>query len=170
MSQPEMPPLRKLVLTALLSTAGVLLSGLSIPLGPTRCFPFQHAINVIAGVLLGPWWAAGAAFTTSALRLALGTGTLFAFPGSIPGALAVGLASRVFRERPLWAAAAEPFGTVLVGASLSAVVIAPFTNAKATFAMLGPAFLVSSISGVILGSLVLITLPRAVRGAGHTPS
>ncbi|MDO9509074.1 MAG: energy coupling factor transporter S component ThiW, partial [Thermovirgaceae bacterium] len=49
-----MPPLRKLVLTALLSAAGVLLSSLSIPLGPTRCFPFQHAINVIAGVLLGP--------------------------------------------------------------------------------------------------------------------
>jgi len=60
--------------------------------GPTKCFPFQHAVNAVAGVLLGPWWAAAAAFVASVIRNMLGTGTLFAFPGSIPGALAVGLA------------------------------------------------------------------------------
>jgi hypothetical protein len=27
------------------------------PDGADAVFPFQHAVNAIAGVLLGPWWA-----------------------------------------------------------------------------------------------------------------
>ena len=45
---------RKMCIAGLLAGAAVLLSGVSIPMGPTRCFPFQHAVNAIAGVLLGP--------------------------------------------------------------------------------------------------------------------
>jgi energy coupling factor transporter S component ThiW len=153
-------PLRKLVLTALLASVGVVLSGFSIPLGPTRCFPVQHAVNAIAGVLLGPWWAAGAAFTTSTLRVALGTGTLFAFPGSIPGALAVGFAASALKKRRLAAVLAEPLGTSIVGTGLSAAVIAPAIHSGATFAMLFPPFLASSASGAFLGALVLAALSR----------
>ena len=61
-------------------------------MGPARCYPFQHTINVLAGAALGPWWAAGTAFATNLLRNMAGTGTFFAFPGSIPGAIAAGLA------------------------------------------------------------------------------
>ncbi len=153
-------PLRKLVLAALFASVGVFLSGLSIPLGPTRCFPIQHAVNVMAGVLLGPWWAAGAAFITSTLRLATGTGTFFAYPGSIPGALAVGLAASLFKRRRIYAALAEPLGTSIVGTSLSSAVIAPAIHSGATFTMLFPAFLASSASGAFLGALVLAALSR----------
>lgn len=159
----EMRPIRKLILTALLASLGVVLSGFSIPLGPTRCFPVQHAVNTVAGVLLGPWWAAGAAFTTSTLRVAMGTGTLFAFPGSIPGALAVGFAARALRRRPALAAAAEPLGTSFAGTALSAFIIAPAIHSGATFAMLFPPFFASSASGALLGGLVLAALARVRR-------
>jgi len=155
--------LRKLVLAALFASVGVFLSGLSIPLGPTRCFPIQHAVNVIAGVLLGPWWAAGAAFITSTLRLATGTGTFFAYPGSIPGALAVGLAASLLRRRRIYASLAEPLGTSIVGTGLSAAVIAPAVHSNATFAMLFAPFFASSVSGTVLGALVLVVLERSRR-------
>ena len=78
---------QRLALTATLVALGVALSALSIPVGPARVFPFQHLLNVVAGVLLGPAHAVLAAFAISVLRNALGTGTVLAFPGSIFGAL-----------------------------------------------------------------------------------
>ena len=51
--------LRVMLLAALLAAAAVLLAPFSFPVGPSRCFPFQHTINAVAGVLLGPWWAVG---------------------------------------------------------------------------------------------------------------
>ena len=90
---------RKAVLAGVLAAAGVALSVVSIPMGPTKCFPFPHTINVVAGIVLGPWWAVGAAFTTSVIRTLLGTGSLFAFPGSMFGALFVGLAARALPDK-----------------------------------------------------------------------
>ncbi len=157
---PANSALRRMVLAALLASVGFLLSGLSIPLGPTRCFPVQHAINVVSGVLLGPWWAAGTAFTTSTLRIAAGTGTLFAYPGSIPGAFAVGLAASAIGRRKVYAALAEPLGTSVVGAGLGSVVIAPALHSGATFSTLFLPFLASSATGAFLGALVLAALSR----------
>jgi len=91
--------IKKLTVAGLLAGAGVLLSGIYIPVGPTKCFPFQHTINVLAGILLGPWWGASIAFVTSFIRNMMGTGSLFAFPGSIPGVLMVGFAYRLFKKR-----------------------------------------------------------------------
>ena len=79
----KMTIFKKALAAGILAGAGVALSFVSIPVGPTKCFPFQHSINVIAGVLLGPFWAVGTAFTTSLIRNMMGTGSLFAFPGSI---------------------------------------------------------------------------------------
>ena len=151
--------IRKVTLAGLLAALAVLLSGFSIPVGPTRCFPFQHAVNAVAGILLGPWWAAGAAFASSFIRNMLGTGTLFAFPGSIPGALAVGFAWRVFRKD--WVALAEPIGTGFVGAWLSAVIIAPSIGSTVGFGILMPAFMASSVPGALLGWAALAVLRKA---------
>ena len=68
---------RRAVLAGAFAAAGVVLSVVSIPVGPTKCFPFQHTINVLAGAILGPWWAVGAAFTTSIVRICL-YGTILA--------------------------------------------------------------------------------------------
>jgi energy coupling factor transporter S component ThiW len=161
-SLPIRSELRSLVLAGLLAATAVLLSGLSVPVGPTRCLPFQHAVNAVAGVLLGPWWAAGVAFTASLIRNLLGTGTPFAFPGSIPGALAVGFAWRLLGRD--WAALAEPLGTGLVGALLSAWLVGPLLGRTVTAGVLVPAFLVSSVPGSVLGLLALTSLRKVGLG------
>ncbi len=154
--------IRRTCIAGLLAAAAVLLSGISIPVGPTKCFPFQHAVNAIAGVLLGPWWAAGAAVVTSVVRNITGTGTLFAFPGSIPGALVVGFAYRFLRKD--WAALLEPLGTGPVGATLSALLLGPALGMAPGFTALQSAFLASSIPGAIIGYAVLRILRRTIRG------
>ncbi len=151
--------LRRLSVAGLLTATALLLSGVSFPFGPTKCFPFQHAINVIAAVLLGPWWAMGTATITSVLRVSMGTGTLFAFPGSIPGALAVGLAYQVFKKD--WCALAEPLGTGPIGASIAALLIAPTTGHCIGFWALQGAFLTSSVPGCIIGYAVILGLRKS---------
>ena len=142
---------------------GVLLPSFAIPVGGARVFPFQHAINaVVAGVLLGPWWAAGSALVTETLRVSIGTGSLFAFPGSPFGAIAVGLAyGRLRRDE---AALFEPLGTVFVGATLGALLISPVLGeAAGGLLALMVAFALSSIPGAIIGYLVL----KVLRRTGH---
>ena len=117
---------RKLALAGLFAALGVLLSLFAIPVGGARVLPFQHAINAVAGVVVGPWWAAGAALVAATLRFSLGTGSLFAFPGSPFGALVVGLVY-VYLKRDE-AALTEPLGTVLIGAPLGALLITPFLD------------------------------------------
>ncbi|WP_286846141.1 MULTISPECIES: energy coupling factor transporter S component ThiW [Aminobacterium] len=148
--------IKKLTVAGLLASAGVLLSGVYIPFGPTKCFPFQHTINAFSGILLGPWWAASIAFVTSFIRNMMGTGSLFAFPGSIPGALMVGFTYRLFKKD--WAALAEPLGTGPIGATLSALVIGPAIEKTPALGGLQMAFLASSIPGALLGyGLVVLT-------------
>ena len=154
--------LRAMLLSALFAAAAVLLSPLSFPVGPSRCFPFQHTLNAIAGVLLGPWWAVGSAFVTSFVRYTTGMGTILAFPGSLFGALAVGLASRTLLRGPrlrAWSAWAEPCATGTLGALVSALIVSP-ESAGAMFATLSVAFLISSVPGAALGFLILKGLEK----------
>lgn len=85
---------RKLVLTAVFAAVPVVLSFVpgSIPVAGAKLLPWQHMTNAVAGVVLGPWYAALAATLAAVLRNLFGVGTLLAFPGGIPGALVVGLA------------------------------------------------------------------------------
>jgi len=150
---------RRLVLAALFAALGVLLSSFAVPVGASRVFPFQHALNAVAGVLLGPWWAAGSALVTATIRISLGTGTLFAFPGSPFGAIAVGLAYKFLRRDE--AALFEPVGTVLVGAVLGAVLISPLLEGTVGGLLaLMLAFALSSVPGAVIGYLLLKTLRK----------
>jgi|SRR5699024_9438454 len=56
------------------------------PAGVAKAYPVQHAVNVIAAVMLGPGPAVIIAFMIALLRNMLGLGTLLAFPGSMFGA------------------------------------------------------------------------------------
>ncbi len=160
--------IKKSILTGALAAVGVVLSVVSIPMGPTRCFPFQHSINVVAGVLLGPWWAVGAAFITSLIRNFFGTGSLFAFPGSMFGAFFVGVAARALPERwKIFAACAEPVGTGIVGAWVSAAFLAPHFGQSVGFTFFSASFLTSSVPGAIIGALLLCCLEK-MRGAKKT--
>lgn len=175
-----LPAVQKLAVAATFVALGVVLSTFSIPVGPARIFPFQHTLNVVAGVLLGPWYAVLTAFAISVLRNALGTGTFLAFPGSMFGAFLVGFVYHYVRKTDL-VAFLEPVGTVLAGGLVSYLLIAPldapsivlgfiranppsarpylglFSGALALLA----AFAVSSVPGATLGYLCLSALRRA---------
>ncbi|GAB1487534.1 energy coupling factor transporter S component ThiW [Aminivibrio sp.] len=157
---PEMEILfdEKICIAGMLGASAVLLSGFSFPVGLTRCFPFQHTVNALAGALLGPWWAAGIAFIAASLRNLLGTGTLFAFPGSIPGALIAGFAFRLFKSPA--AALGEPLGTTLVGAPLAALVLGPAMERSAGLLSLSGAFLLSSLPGSLIATALLAGLEK----------
>jgi len=154
---------RRLALAALFAALGVVLASFSVPVGGARIAPFQHTINAVAGVALGPWWAALSALVTATLRVSLGTGSPFAFVGSPFGAVAVGLAWRLLqRDR---AALFEPLGTVLVGAPLGAVLISPLLEGAGGLLALAILFAVSSVPGAAAGYLLL----KALRRVGAAP-
>jgi len=150
--------LRRLTLAAMFAGLATLLGLISVPVGPTKVAPFQHTINAIAGILLGPWYAAGAALVTAFLRNLLHWGTPFAFPGSPFGALAVGYAYRLLRTDA--AALCEPIGTGPIGATLAALIVAPLIGKHLTLWTLQVLFLSSSIPGAILGYAVIRALRR----------
>jgi len=153
---------KKLTIAGVLVALGVVLSPFSIPVGVARAFPIQHMINVIAGVMLGPAYAVIMAFTTSAIRNILGTGTLLAFPGSMLGALLAGLAARHVRGRLFPACAGELIGTGILGA-LAAYPVAAFILGRevAVFAFVIP-FVVSSFVGAAIAFILLASLRNKI--------
>lgn len=150
---------KKISLASVLIALTVALSGFYVPIGTTKVFPAQHMINGVAGVLLGPWWAALMATGTGTIRNILGLGTLYAYPGGIPGALVVGILHRYFKETDL-AALSEPIGTVIIGATLSALILAPVQGHNLTIWFFWTAFAASSIPGSVLGYIVLKAMRR----------
>jgi energy coupling factor transporter S component ThiW len=157
----EVPVTRKIVLTAIFAALPVVLSFVPgfIPVAGAKLLPWQHMTNAVAGVVLGPWYGAIAATVAALLRNLLGVGTLLAFPGSIPGAIVVGLVYIWWRQR--WAALLEPVGTGLVGATLGSLLVAPALMGTAIpLATLMPLFLASSVPGAILGWVLLRMLER----------
>jgi energy coupling factor transporter S component ThiW len=150
---------RHIATAAVLVAFATALSPLSIPVGPTKVFPIQHMTNAIAGVLLGPFYAVFIATVVGILRNALGTGTFFAFPGGIPGALVVGLLHRYVTKKE-FVALTEPIGTGFGGAISWVIVQAGFIRSSLSLLGFISAFLASSIPGSILGFLVLITIRK----------
>ncbi len=152
---------RKVASAVVLTGIAVALSPFSIPIGPARAFPVQHMVNVLAAVLLGPWWAVASAMATSIIRLAAGTGTIFAFPGSLPGALLAGYVFLWTRNIYL-AALGEVIGTGILGAFVGTLLVAPVFLTQpldATFYVIP--FTVSAIAGAILGVIGWLALQRA---------
>lgn len=125
----------------------------SFPAGIARAYPIQHAVNVIAAIMLGPIPALTIAFLTGLVRILTGTGSLLAFPGGMIGAYLAGILYQRFRK-PVFAAIGEVIGTGVI-ASLFAVPYAKIlmgTTVTALFFM--PPFLVSSVSGALLGLIL----------------
>jgi len=155
---------KRLATTAVFTTIAVILSPLFFPVGPTKCYPAQHLVNAITGVLLGPMWALIQALATSVIRNALGLGTVFAFPGSIFGALFVGFFYWLTGKRYLEAALMEVVGTGIVGALVSWAVFTPIffpeNVAVLTATFFITAFSVSSIAGTIIGYIILHVFKR----------
>ncbi len=154
--------LRLLAYTGLFVALGVVASGIHIPVGPVKVFPFQHALNVLSGILIGPWYGTLAAFLTGVLRIMLGTGTIFALLGGIPGVVVVGCFYHYWQKSD-WVGLLEPVGTGPIGATLSAYIVAPLVGRVGTLLFFQSAFLLSSIPGSIIGLLLV----KALRKVTH---
>ncbi len=160
---------------SLLTALGVVAAPfLWFPVLTTKAYPGQHMVNAIAGVLLGPWWAALVALAVGLIRMSLGIGTVYSIPGGVPGALVVGLTAWLLRRRgarPELAALAEPLGTVLVGGTLALYLFAPAVGDVRMLARLEAGHLaallglwggwaLSSVPGSLIGFLALLALGR----------
>lgn len=152
---------RKVAYAVVLTALAVVLSPFFIPIGPAKIFPVQSMINVLGAVLLGPWYALAIAVAASLIRNTTGTGTLFAFPGSMIGAFLAGYLYTFWRNIYL-AALGEVVGTGLIAAFVSTLLVAPAFMHKAmgATALVIP-FLAAAVTGSIIGVLGLVVLRRA---------
>lgn len=170
---------KKLALFIVFSALGVVIASGSwfVVLG-TKAYPGQHMINAILGVLLGPLWAVIAAVFIGVLRNMLGIGTLYAFPGGIPGGIVVGVVYwllkrlKVSGKARLVSALSEPMGTLLIGVPLSLLIFAPWMGSKDlltlmannsflfAFLILGTGWALSCVPGSIIGFIILLVLNR----------
>lgn len=151
--------IKKLTIAGILVAIGVVCSPFNIPIGVSKCFPIQHFINIISAIFLGPWYAVGAAFSTSFIRNLIGTGSLFAFPGSMFGALLAGFLYK--KSKVIWAAAiGEVFGTSIIGAIAAWPLALIITGSDAAaFGFVVP-FFISSIGGALLACVILLAFIR----------
>jgi energy coupling factor transporter S component ThiW len=142
----------------------------AIPLFGAKLFPAQAAIDVVAGAMIGPWLGAIVALCISLVRIALGTGTPLAIPGSLFGVVLAGLLYRYTRAK-VGAVIGEAVGTGIIGA-IAAYPVAVFFLGNAKAAAAGMTFFIipfasSSVAGAILGGVILTVLERfmAIRPA-----
>jgi len=170
---------KKLALVVVFSALGVAISPFTwfVVFG-TKANPTQHMINAILGVLVGPFWAAIAAIFIGTMRNILGIGTVYAFPGGIPGGIVVGiihwLLKRLRRSEKthLISALTEPVGTLLIGVPLALFLVAPWMGSKnlldltakegplLAFLIFGTGWALSCVPGSIIGFIILLILKR----------
>lgn len=152
----------KMILTALLSALGVVGGSMfEFTIGVAKVAPMQHLINLISGVLVGPWWAITQAFITSLIRNILGTGTVLAFPGSMIGAFCVGWLFQ--KTRNLFVAACgELVGTGIIGAIVAYPVAKWLIGANGALWLFVPSFFLSALVGVMIGYVILLSMWKQI--------
>ncbi len=165
LTEPEARLPARLALSAILGGVAVALSVIVIPVGPTKALPWQHMVNVIAGVTLGPLWAGGLALVIGVVRMALGLGTIYSIPGGIPGAVLVGLGAMILKRRgvnPLYAAVLEPLGTAVIGFLLALYLFAPivgdYEKWLSALSVIWLGWLASTLIGTTIGVIALRVL------------
>jgi len=147
---------KKIVLSAMFIAIGVLGSSIYIPMGVAKCFPVQHAINVVSAIALGPVNGVAIAFCISLLRNILGTGTLLAFSGSMVGAALAGYFYKKTKKNFM----GEIIGTGILGSLLS-FPIAKLIIGKSVgaFAFIIP-FGVSTVVGSVIAYLLVMVFEK----------
>jgi energy coupling factor transporter S component ThiW len=161
--------MKQIALATFLIALGVVIAPfLWFPVLASKAFPGQHMINAIAGILLGPLWAAVIALCIGLIRMSLGIGTIFSIPGGIPGGVIVGLSYWVLKRlgvkhREL-AALTEPIGTIPIGGTLAVYIFAPLIGREMILIPVWMLWSLSCLPGAVIGLLIL----EALRVAGFT--
>lgn len=160
MEKSEAKPLfatRKLVLTALLACLSfVLCTFVYFP----AMAPFQHFVDVLAAVLLGPWYGFAAALLCGILRMLSGR-TIQAVTGAIFGPILGGLLYR--KTKNVWLVwVGEVVGTGFFGAMASYPLMRLFygLDAQSPFYYI-PFYIPSAMVGGAMGLAVVLILKRS---------
>ena len=160
MEKTEAKPLlatRKLVLTALLACLSfVLCTFVYFP----AMAPFQHFVDVIAAILLGPWYGFAAALLCGILRMLSGR-TIQAVTGAIFGPILGGLLYR--KTKNVWLVwVGEVIGTGFCGAMASYPLMRLFygLDAQSPFYYI-PFYTPSAMVGGAMGLAVVLILKRS---------
>ena len=153
--------MRKTTTAAMLVALTVAMSGFSIPIGASRCYPIQHLVNVVCAVFLGPAYGVMAAFCTSLIRNIMGTRSLLAFPGSMVGALLCGL---IYQKtgKLLLTYIGEVVGTGLLGGMLCypVAVFLMGSSEAALFTYVMP-FFMSTACGTVMAAILVTALEKS---------
>jgi len=147
---------RKLVLTAMFACLAFVLN--TFVYFPAMA-PFQHFVDVMAAVFLGPWYACAAAFLCGVMRMISGR-TIQAVVGAIFGPIVGGLLYRKFHN--FWVVlAGEVFGTGILGAMTAYPLMKMFygLDAQSPFYYI-PFYTPSAVVGGCMGVAVLLILKR----------
>jgi len=151
---------RKLTLTSILIAMNIVLSQIiSIPIGPIKAFPMQHFINVLCAVFVGPWYGLAQALISSVLRNIFGTGSFFAFPGSMIGVLIAGIMYNKFRKIG-FASLGEWIGTGIIGSICTIPMMFVMNIDLNSFMPIFYAFLINSFMGSMIAYFLLKLLDR----------
>lgn len=146
---------KKMVITSVIIAISVIGNSLVVfPIGIFKAAPIQHLMNVLTAVWLGPAYAVAAAFLTSLIRNLIGTGTIFAFGGSMIGALLAGL-FYMWKKKVAWAAVGELIGTGILGAVVSTLIAQLILGRETAFMVFLPSFFISSLVGAALAYAIL---------------
>lgn len=152
---------KKTATAAMLVALTVVMSGFSIPIGASRCYPIQHLVNVVCAVFLGPVYGVMAAFCTSFIRNLMGTGSLLAFPGSMVGALLCGL---IYQKtgKLLLTYIGEVVGTGLLGGMLCyPVTVLIMGNSEAALFTYVMPFFMSTACGTVMAAILVAALEKS---------
>ena len=152
---------KKTATAAMLVALTVVMSGFSIPIGASRCYPIQHLVNVVCAVFLGPVYGVMAAFCTSFIRNLMGTGSLLAFPGSMVGALLCGL---IYQKtgKLLLTYIGEVVGTGLLGGMLCyPVAVLIMGNSEAALFTYVIPFFMSTACGTVMAAILVAALEKS---------
>lgn len=148
---------RKMILTGMLACLAFVLN--TFVYFPSMA-PFQHFVDVMAAVLLGPWYACGAAFLCGVMRMLLSGRTIQAVTGAVFGPIIGGLLYRRFHRFWLvWVG--EVIGTGLCGALASYPLMKYFygLDLQSPFYYI-PFYAPSAIVGGFMGVIALFLLHR----------
>ena len=148
---------RKMVLTAMMACLAFVLN--TFVYFPAMA-PFQHFVDVMAAVFLGPWYACAAAFICGIMRMMSGR-TIQAVAGAVFGPLLGGFLYR--RTKSLFLTfVGEVIGTGIVGALVSYPLMKLFYGLDAQqWYYYVPFYTPSAVVGGAMGLAVLLVLRRS---------
>lgn len=148
---------KKMVLTAMFACMAFVLN--TFVYFPSMA-PFQHFVNVLAAVFLGPWYGCLSAFLCGVMRMMSGR-TIQAVTGAIFGPILGGLIYRK-TQNPWLVWIGEVIGTGFCGAMVSYPLMKWFygLDAQSPFYYI-PFYTPSAVVGGAMGIAVLLILKRS---------